>query len=40
MDKRIVAGSAIVFSLLSACGGGSVQPIPAPPHRDKASSHS
>lgn len=36
MDKRIVVGSALVFSLLSACGGGStsgggsVQPIPAP----------
>lgn len=37
MDKRILVGSALVFSLLSACGGGStsgggsVQPIPAPP---------
>ena len=36
MDKRVVIGSALVFSLLSACGGGStsgggsVQPIPAP----------
>lgn len=36
MDKRILVGSALVFSLLSACGGGStsgggsVQPIPAP----------
>jgi hypothetical protein len=37
MDKRILVGSALVFSLLSGCGGGStsgggsVQPIPAPP---------
>lgn len=37
MDKRILVGSALVFSLLSACGGGptsgggSVQPTPAPP---------